>query len=130
MLRKCENFCNAVLRLSEALEELAAHPESTTIRDGVIQRFEFTFELSWKSLKEYLEEQGLHLESPFPKPVFKAAYAANLISDEQVWLSMLLSRNLTSHVYDDAQATQVAAAIRDHYLPALRALAGRYTENA
>lgn len=126
MLQKCENFCRAVGRLSEALAEYEAVPDSTVIRDGVIQRFEFTFELSWKSLREYMEDQGAAMDAVFSKQVFKAAYAAGLIDDAQVWLDMLASRNITSHVYDDAQAAQVVGAIRDHYIGPLSELAKFY----
>ena len=129
MLQKCENYCKAVDRLSEALTELAATPTSTVIRDGVIQRFEFTFELAWKSLREYLGDQGFDLNNiVFSKQVFKAAYAAQIIHDEQVWLDMLSSRNVTSHVYDDEQAAQVVSAIRDRYIGTLTALAAFYRE--
>ena len=51
MLQKVENFCNAVARLQEAVDALDQHPSDTVVRDGVIQRFEFTFELAWKSLR-------------------------------------------------------------------------------
>ena len=62
MIQKLENYCKAVERLNEALSDFAQHPDSTVIRDGVIQRFEFTFELAWKSLKEYLEDQGADID--------------------------------------------------------------------
>lgn len=127
MIQKCENFCKAVVRLSEALTDLEKQPDSTVIRDGVIQRFEFTFELAWKSLRDYMADQGADMASiVFSKQVFKAAYAANLIDDPQVWLDMLDSRNITSHVYDDEQANQVAIAIRDHYIVPFRALSDLY----
>lgn len=121
-LMKCENFCRACTRLNEALTEYNASPESSVLRDGVIQRFEFTFELGWKSLKEYMEDQGASGELQFPKGVLKAAYAAELISDADVWLDMLASRNITSHIYDDAQAAQVLEAIRDRYSVPFNAL--------
>ena len=127
MIQKCENFCKAVVRLSEALTDLEKQPNSTVIRDGVIQRFEFTFELAWKSLRDYMADQGADMTSiVFSKQVFKAAYAANLIDDSQVWLDMLDSRNITSHVYDDEQANQVAIAIRDRYITAFTTLALLY----
>ena len=129
MLQKIENFRRAVERLQEALADSAQNPESTVIRDGVIQRFEFTFELAWKSLREYMADQGADMSGVvFSKQVFKAAYAAQLIDDEQVWLDMLTSRNITSHVYDDQQAAQVVADIRGRYIAPLAALAASYAE--
>ena len=127
MLQKIENYCKAVDRLNEAMPALAQNPDSTIIRDGVIQRFEFTFELAWKSLKEYMEDQGADMSGiTFSKQVFKAAYAAQVINDAKVWLDMLDSRNITSHVYDDKQAAKVVSDIRDHYLAPLTALADFY----
>ncbi len=129
MLQKCENFTKAVKRLSEALAELAENPNSTVIRDGVIQRFEFTFELAWKSLREYMEDQGSDMSGiVFSKQVFKAAYAAQIIDNDQTWIAMLNSRNVTSHVYDDEQAAQVVSDIQNNYIAPLMALAEFYTE--
>ena len=84
MLRKVEKYRKAVERLKEALSEFAKNPNSTVIRDGVIRRFEFTFELAWKSLREYLDDQGADISGiVFSKQVFKAAYAAQIISDQK-----------------------------------------------
>lgn len=124
MMTKQRNFCAAVQRLAEAVAEYRDNP-SSTVRDGVIQRFEFTFELAWKSLKEYMEDQGA-LGLQFPKQVLKEAYAAGLLDDDRVWLDMLSSRNVTSHIYDDAQAAAVMSDIQQHYLQTLLALASFY----
>lgn len=129
MLRKAENYCAAVERLREAMEEQAATPDSTVIRDGVIQRFEFTFELAWKSLKEYMEDQGVAPGLAYPKAVLKAAFADGAINSEQEWLDMLDARNITSHVYSDDQAAQVVADIRSRFMAPLEALARFYAEN-
>ena len=66
----------------------------------------------------------------FSKQVFKAAYAAQVIGDEHVWLDMLASRNVTSHVYDDAQAANVVTDIRERYIKisARRILSRRRSE--
>ena len=69
---KRDNYLRAVQRLGEALEEYAANP-TDTVRDGVIQRFEFTFDLAWKSLKEYMQDQGATTPLQFPKQVLQAA---------------------------------------------------------
>ena len=103
---KRDNYLRAVQRLGEALEEYAANP-TDTVRDGVIQRFEFTFDLAWKSLKEYMQDQGATTPLQFPKQVLREAYAAELIDDERLWLDMLDARNSTSHIYDDRQAAAV-----------------------
>ena len=58
MLQRVENYRKAVERLREALSDFAQNSDSTVIRNGVIQRFEFTVELAWKFLREYLEDQG------------------------------------------------------------------------
>ncbi len=129
MLRKVENYCAAVERLKEAMEERAANPDSTVIRDGVIQRFEFTFELAWKSLKEYMEDQGIAPDLTYPKAVLKKAFADGTIDSEQEWLDMLDARNVTSHVYSDEQAAKVVADICDRFMGPLEALARFYAAN-
>ena len=122
---KRDNYLRAVQRLGEALEEYAANP-TDTVRDGVIQRFEFTFDLAWKSLKEYMQDQGATTPLQFPKQVLREAYAAELIDDERLWLDMLDARNSTSHIYDDRQAAAVMSGVQERYYKALRALASLY----
>ena len=122
---KRDNYLRAVQRLGEALEEYAANP-TDTVRDGVIQRFEFTFDLAWKSLKEYMQDQGATTPLQFPKQVLREAYAAELIDDEGVWLDMLNARNQTSHIYDDHTAAVVMSGVQERYYKALRALASLY----
>ena len=122
---KRDNYLRAVQRLGEALDEYAANP-TDTVRDGVIQRFEFTFELAWKSLKEYMLDQGSTAPLQFPKQVLREAYAAGLIDDDRLWVDMLEARNSTSHIYDDRQAAAVMSDIQQHYLQTLLALARFY----
>ena len=90
------------------LAEVVAQPESGIIRDATIQRFEFTFEVVWKTLKLYLERQG-H-ECGGPRPTLKKAYAENLIPNPEeadFWLEMLEDRNLTSHAYDEEHSIKI-----------------------
>ncbi len=123
---KIKNYLSAVQRLAEGVADYEQFPTSTTMRDGVIQRFEFTFELAWKSLKEYMADQGSTAQLQFPKQVLKEAYSAGIISDERVWVDMLSSRNITSHIYDDKQASAVMADIQSRFLPILMDLAKFY----
>ena len=122
---KRDNFVNAVQRLAEAVTDYHNIPNDT-VRDGMIQRFEFTFELGWKALKEYMLDAGMQNTMQFPKQVLREAYAAALIDDESVWLDMLNARNQTSHIYDDHTAAVIATKIQKTYLPELQKLAAHW----
>ena len=70
-------------------------------QEGVIQRFEYTYELAWKTLKDYLEYSGnLNNIDITARNVFKEAYSACIIKDQGIFIDMMLSRNLLSHTYD------------------------------
>ena len=106
------------------LAEAVAQPESELIRDATIQRFEFTFEVVWKTLKLYLERQG-H-ECGGPRPTLKKAFAENLIptpEEADHWFRMLEARNLASHAYDEALARQIYQHIVQDYAPRLGGMA-------
>lgn len=102
---KYDKFVEAVKRLEEALTEYQSYKISSS-RDGVIQRFEFCTELAWKTLREYLLEEG-YVDINSPKAVLKRAYADGIVTDEQSWLALLNARNLTSHIYDDNTASVI-----------------------
>src|SRR5690606_2757273 len=91
-------------------------------KEGTVQRFEYTVELAWKALKDYLEFSGLELSSVTPKSVVKAGFAARILPDGQLWVDMLDHRNLLSHKYDAALLGRGLAEIQSRYLPALEAL--------
>ena len=86
----------------------------------MIQRFEFCTELAWKTLREYLLDQG-YTEINSPRATLKQAFAEGIITDE-AWLTMLADRNMTSHVYDDATAAEIFDRIQNKYLSLLVAL--------
>ena len=96
------NLKKATSRFAEALQE----PESSIVMDATIQRFEFTYELMWKTLKIFLEDiHGIRAVSP--RLVFKEAYALSIIEQEDIFLEMIQSRNLLSHTYNEEQAEQI-----------------------
>ncbi|MGD9825110.1 HI0074 family nucleotidyltransferase substrate-binding subunit [Desulfobacter sp.] len=96
------NLRKATDRFAEALQE----PESSIVMDATIQRFEFTYELMWKTLKIFLEDiHGIRAVSP--RLVFKEAYALSIIEHEDIFLEMIQSRNLLSHTYNEEQAEQI-----------------------
>lgn len=112
---KFENFTKAIRRLEEAVSALRDSPANTLYQDAVIQRFEFTFELCWKTLQAYMQEQGV-LDINSPRSALREAYSMKLIEKEEVWIELLTDRNMTSHVYDENTAAEISKRICDIYL--------------
>lgn len=115
------NFDWAFALLREALE---LKPENLSMleKGGVIQRFDFTFELAWKTLKDYLEESGLILSPVTPRQVIKETFAAKVIASGDVWVNILDNRNLLSHTYDSSVFEQIVEAIAECYLQEMQDL--------
>jgi len=111
-----ENFAKALAKLNE----FVATPIVTERdRAGVIQAFEFTFEQCWKTFQRILVAQGYDAHSP--RESLKGAMQLKIIqaSDEEIWLQMLRDRNLTSHLYHEKLAIEIADRIVNDYLPLL-----------
>lgn len=123
---KFRNFQNAVGRLQEAVDDFDSL-KRLSIRDGAIQRFEFTVELAWKTLREYLLEQGCTGINT-PKAVMSEAFAADIIDNEKGWLGMINDRNLTSHIYDENEADEIFNRIKNEYLDMFRELLKKLEE--
>ncbi|MBI4211877.1 MAG: nucleotidyltransferase substrate binding protein [Deltaproteobacteria bacterium] len=96
---------------------LAIAKPSDVEKQGIIQSFEFTFELAWKTLKDYLESQNVLAQ--FPREVIKEAFHYQLITNGDAWMDMLEKRNQMAHTYDEAAADQALQLIRKNYAPAL-----------
>lgn len=106
-----QNLENALQRLKEALSQ--DHKDALQI-DGTIQRFEFTVELFWKTLKRMLEQEGNNTSTP--KDALKNAYRIGWLDNEDIWLQMLRDRNETSHIYDQNKAQQIYQNIKTYLL--------------
>jgi len=88
---------------------------------GIIQLFEISFELAWKLLKDYLEEQGFQ-DVKSPRAALKKAFEIDLIQNGHEWIELLENRNLTSHTYDEAKANEVETLIETKYYPIMKDL--------
>ena len=97
------------------------------LRDSIIKKFEYTFELSWKTIKAYLEEEGYE-EMSSPRKVLKQAFESNIISDEEVWSNMLEARNSTAHTYDEEKAIYYEDVIKNKYIKKLDELIKKLNE--
>ncbi|HUW29475.1 MAG TPA: HI0074 family nucleotidyltransferase substrate-binding subunit [Sulfuriferula sp.] len=115
-----QDFLRAAARLQEAVMQQG----DSILRDATIQRFEFTFEIAWKTLQLYLLHQGM--EATGPRQTLKQAFVDGLIAtpeDADIWLAMLEDRNLTTHTYREAVAESIAAHIRRRYASQLHDMA-------
>lgn len=119
--QRFQNFDRAFVLLRDALEN---GPDclNQLEKEGVIQRFEFSFELAWKTLKDYMEEAGFVFATITPRQVLKDAFAAKILKDGQVWIDMLDHRNLLSHTYNLASFEKAVEAIHNRYLAAIAQL--------
>jgi nucleotidyltransferase substrate binding protein (TIGR01987 family) len=90
-------------------------------RAGLIHFFEMSFELAWKVLKDYLEEEGFNTVAS-PRQAVKQAFQAGLISDGHIWMEALMDRNLAVHTYEEKIAVAVEKKIRNSYFPVLAEL--------
>lgn len=120
MTPRREALAAAIARLREVLQA----PETDVSRDAAIQRFEFCFELAWKSIQEQARAEGLDCQSP--KGCLRLAFKTSWIENEQGWLAMLDDRNRTSHTYDEDLAKAVFQRL-PNYLPLLAALLDKLT---
>ena len=117
-----DNFSRAYVLLREAIEAMDERELSQLEREGIIQRFEYTWELAWKTLKDYLDYQGIVLASVTPKAVLRAAYKAEIIFRGDDWMAALDARNKMSHTYDFGEFEKIIADIRACYLSLFDAL--------
>ena len=114
--RNLKSFEKALLQLGDALEE----SESPIVRDACLQRFEFSYELLWKTLKIFLEEiHGVRAVSP--RQVFKEAFALSIIDEEVTFVEMIESRNTLAHTYNEEQAMKIYVKCAD-YLKAMKSV--------
>lgn len=117
------NFKNALLQMKEFVGQPVLNKLE---KQGLIQCFEYTFELAWKTAKDYLEEQGFEIKSP--RNAIQTAYQSQLISDGHLWIDALEKRNLMAHTYDEKKADEAEKLIRDQYYKMMTELYDKLTE--
>jgi len=113
-IQRFNNYKKALARLTSAIELNEERPLSDLEEQGLIQGFEFTFDMGWKTLCDFVVEQGYDGERERPILVIVEAAAKGLIN-EKSWRLMYQSRNKTSHTYDEETADEVAANIIQVY---------------
>ena len=116
--QRFSNFSKSMNYLEQAL---TIQSPDIVQKAGIIQFFEMSFELSWKVLKDYLEEQGFE-DVISPRAAIKQAFEIGIIENGHGWLELLQDRNLTAHTYDEEKANEMEQLIHKNYFPLLKKL--------
>lgn len=116
--QKLNSFRKALRRLAEVVYVMDVRQLNDFEADGLIQRFEFTFELAWKLMKSYAEYQGVDKEIMGSRDAVRWAFDCGLIIGSDVWMEMIKRRNDTSHTYDENTAAEVVKCVKDIYFQA------------
>lgn len=122
--QRLSNYSKALAELESAVELSRKKALSKLEEQGLIQCFEYTHELAWKTLKDFLENRGV--QNLFgSKDTTREAFKLGIIRDGEVWMDMIKSRNLTSHTYDEEIADKIAQNILHSYFSPLKELRGK-----
>lgn len=114
-----EEFKKALSRLEEGIS--IQKPDELQL-DGILQRFEFTFELAWKTLKDYLEYHGFAEKIGSPREIIQQGYKQGIIKDGNKWIEMMLARNSLSYLYDKEASREIYDSIKWKYVSLLEEL--------
>jgi nucleotidyltransferase substrate binding protein (TIGR01987 family) len=109
----------ALARICYGRKKLEAEGHGDLIIDLIVKRLQFTYEMAWNALKRYLDFLGI--DAPYPRAVFKEAFAQKIINDEQIWLDMIEQRNATAHIYNEWEVRGILTKI-DAYMQAFSRL--------
>jgi nucleotidyltransferase substrate binding protein (TIGR01987 family) len=124
-LQRFDNYQRAYVQLDSAVELMRSRELSDLEKQGVIQAFEFTWELAWNLLKDYLNWQG-ETEITGARDAIRESFKRELIEEGQIWMAMLQDRNRTSHTYNESTMREILASIDASYQPQLANLFARF----
>lgn len=119
-----QDFSNAVDRLKEGLQE----EETQIVIDGILHRFEFTFELAWKTMKDYLEYMGITEKTGSPRETIQNGFKQGIIKDGNAWINMMLARNSLAHIYDEEESRKIYDRIKEEYIYLLQDIREKFDE--
>lgn len=116
--QRFENFDKANHRLQEALAAYSKEPQNQLYAIAVVGAFQFTFELAWKTIKDYLNYAGIDVS--LPRDAIKQAFHHQIIKNGELWIHMLETHNLMAHVYQEKLALQCVADIQNRFLQGIQ----------
>jgi nucleotidyltransferase substrate binding protein (TIGR01987 family) len=119
--QRFQNFENAYYTLSRILKRYESTPDDEVVQMALVQAFEFTFELAWNTMKDYLENEGFD-EVKNSKQTIRTAFQAELIHDAEGWMETVQKRNLASHTYNQVILEETVEYIQSLFFPLVRTL--------
>ncbi|MFC4487230.1 nucleotidyltransferase substrate binding protein [Tepidiphilus baoligensis] len=122
--QRFENFQRALNQLSAAVRLSETRPLTDLEKQGLIQGFEFTHELAWNVLKDYLEMEGIQ-GLVGSRSTVREAFKRGLVRDGEIWMDMIEKRNLSSHTYNQSVAEAIVSAVVERYHAAFLELRDR-----
>ncbi len=120
-MQRFSNYKKALRQIEEAVELMEKRELTNLEKQGLIQGFEYTHELAWKTIKDFLEHRG-NTNIYGSRDATKEAFALGLIEDGEVWMQMIKSRNITSHTYDEATTDGIIRLVKASYFEAFKSL--------
>lgn len=124
-LQRFDNFQRALQALGRGVTLAQSRELSELEQQGLIQGFEFTHELAWNVLKDYLKDQGIQ-DVVGSKDATRLAFRTGLISNGETWMEMIRARNQTSHTYNLDLAQSIASDVVTRFYPAFCALRSHF----
>ncbi len=112
--QRFNNYTKALSKLTDAIELAKLRNLSELEKQGLIQAFEYTHELAWNTLKDFLSERGNN-EIYGSRDATRAAFNLEIITNGEVWMNMIKSRNQTSHTYNEEIANDIVGMIANEY---------------
>lgn len=120
-IRWQQRFSNYQKAFAQLERFLVKSQLSDLEEQGLIKAFEYTYELAWTTLQDFLKYRG-QSDIYGSRDAFRKAFQLGVLDDGELWMDMLKSRNATSHTYNEETARQICRAVREDYFPAFAAL--------
>ena len=127
--QRFQSLTKAFAQQSAAAQLADQPPLSDLEQQGLIQAFEFTHELAWNTLKDFLESRGA-TNLYGSRDATREAFARGLIANGNEWMAMIAARNRSSHTYNEATAREIVAATRNAFIPEFRGFLAKFSELA
>lgn len=114
--QRFQNFENAFNTLTRIISRYDSQPEDEVVQMAMVQAFEFSYELAWNCMKDYLENEGF-FEITNPKQTIRTAFQSKLIQDAEAWMLAIKKRNLASHTYNQILLEETVSYIKNEFYP-------------